>query len=305
MSPSQLILKPYNIDNRSYDASYVLITGNNQTYINNYTGSCNYYRTQITFKNINLNDIIPNYKQKKRFNIKLVKMEGQREYQANCLREIVDSQTNLCSNIYLSGLPFINGNNEVLLKTIKIPAFKNYYTALFQTISTIGGGTSRNYTFNGTNAATLELLDFLNQNVNQTGTYRFRMTGITLNGASAALDASIEGIVLQFTNYTVSGGGAIAFTNVVFDSTQTIVPSSPSPGTQRVVNFEFLPSGNFNYDYVVPIEENNNNSFTFNKPGNSIVTLNIETKDLLSNSLQPVAATTGIYPSYTYHFEIN
>ena len=71
MTRNQFILKPVDIDNRSYDASLNLVTGNYQTYIN-FFGTCNFYRTQIIFKNINLRDIIEDYDKKDRFNLKLI-----------------------------------------------------------------------------------------------------------------------------------------------------------------------------------------------------------------------------------------
>jgi hypothetical protein len=307
---NQLILKPVNIDARTYDANFLLVNGTlNQNYTNTYYGYCNYFRTQIIFKNINLRSVIKDYDYKDKFNIKLIKIEGIREYNANNLRETIDYQSNLTSNIYIKGLSFLNGSNEVLLKTQRIPSYTNKFICYF---STIVGTNPVQYNFGGVSpTSSIELINFITNNIAQNNKQRFILR--TIPGGTKALSPLIEGIVLNFTSFSYTNSTLILLQNVKFDLTDTNAAFTINNNNNLAVMFEFLPNADFNYNFVIPEETNNHNEFTFHKISNSVVDLTIETRDLLSNQIQPVGKSgvspnfvypTGIYPSYTYHFEI-
>jgi hypothetical protein len=298
---NQLILKTVAIDARTYDANFLLNNGPlNQNYTNTYYGYCNYSRTQITFKNLNLRSIIRDYDTKDKFNIKLIKISGQREYNANNMRETIDYQCNLTSNIYLNGLSFINGSNQVLLQTLSIPNFTKQFIVYFSTI--VG---SNQYNFGGVSpASSLQLIEFINKNIAQNVSNRFIIRTIPTVGSTKALSPLIEGIVLNFTSYTNATNVLINLLNVKIDSTGADAVFTINNNNNLAVSFEFIPNTDLNYNFVIPEESNINNEFTFHKTSNSVVDLSIETRDLLSNTIQPVVPTTGIYPSYTYHFEI-
>jgi hypothetical protein len=311
---SQIILKCVDVDQRTYDNNYLLANGTvNQNYTNVYYGYCNYYRSQIIFKNISLKNAIPNYKDKDKFHIKLIKILGQREYNTNCINEANDSQTILTSNLYIRGLPFLGNTSERLLNTIRLPNFSNKFICNFQARTTIS--LRQKYTFStfgttGTgSASSMELVKFINTNISQNTIQYFRLTTITNDAFNIAggyaLSPIIENVILQFGTWSTSTSGASA------DLSQVTIVSSQadaiftSTTTNINVNcyFEFLPTTNLNYNFVPP-EDTYNNELTFHKPPNDNVDITLELRDLLNNSLQPVAVTTGIYPSYTYHLEI-
>jgi len=302
---SQIILKTVDIDNRKYDENNLLDEGINQTYTNVFTGACNYYRSQIIFNNINLRQCIKNYNSKNKFNLKLIKIEDVKMRNNTLINETIDNASNLCSNLYINGLDFVGGlKNQRLLTTVKIPNFQNQITALFA----LQGPPGVSYTFfhsaAGQSDSTM-LQRFLINNIPQNTVQYFRMR--TFNPATgSSLDPQIENVILEFTSYTIVSTTNTRLENIKIVSNQQNTTWITSPNNVNLtVYFEFLPNANLNYNFVEnKSQQINNELLTFYKPANDVVNIILEMRDILTDKIQPIAATTGIYPSYTYHLEI-
>ena len=127
----------------------------------------------------------------------------------------------------------------------------------------------------------------------------------TFNAATGlSLDPQIENVLLLFGNYTIVSPTNTRLEDIRIVSTnQNTTWITNANNVNLTVYFEFLPNTNLNYNFVVKNPEYSN-ELIFNKPANDVVNIVLEMRDILTDKIQPIAATTGIYPSYTYHLEI-
>ena len=147
---------------------------------------------------------------------------------------------------------------------------------------------------------------FLINNIPQNTVQYFRMR--TFNPATGlSLDPQIENVLLSFGNYTIVSPTNTRLEDIRIVSTnQNTTWVTNANNVNLTVYFEFLPNANLNYNFVEnKSQQINNELLTFYKPANDVVNIILEMRDILTDKIQPIAATTGIYPSYTYHLEID
>jgi hypothetical protein len=291
----RLYLRCNDIDKLSYDSNdfQTKLTQN----IDTINGSCNVFRSKMTFKNINLNNIFSQIelKNKKTFNIKIVSINNINESDQNIIDTTSPPQLRN-SNLYISGLNFLNNKNENLISQFTnfnpndelifdvhfhrgdlLPSFTHFYDNRF--------------------ANTSEWIRYALDNINSINPsdsiFRYKM--ICPTQVPLLNNKIMKGVM---TKYPWNISESLYTINVVDDGSFV----SLVPEVNQFIQIQILPDVNkwFNKQFTNDIEQDVNNiELTCLMPTSPCINLEFQLRDILTDVLQPVISEPNnkVFPS--------
>lgn len=302
----RVYFQAFNIDEVGYDVNGYQEKPTQAT-DNMIRGVANINRSQLTFRNINLMAIlgVQRIKQGGTFNIKLHAVKAINENGNNVID--YDSPPQLrTSNVFISGLTFLNGRNENYL--CPFSNFNPNEELVLENVFFHRGDLSDfqhfyDYARNNQGGSTFEFYRLM-----------WQETATTANTSLTRFRVN-SSIITQLDNKIMRAGQPTRQSNDFFilrveDAGDGTLPARVTvPQLNNVVTITILPENNqwFHRRLTDDVQEDDfNNELTAYIPSSHIVDLKFELRDVLTDTLQPVITEPNdkVYPSIEFVLDI-
>lgn len=272
-------------------------------------GVANINRSQLTFRNINLMTIlgVQRIKQGGTFNIKLHAVRAINENGNNVID--YDSPPQLrTSNVFISGLTFLNGKNENYLCPFtnfnpnEELVFEN---AFFHRADLEDFRHFYEYGRNNTGGTTLDFYRLMEQESSTTTSLANVGNSLTRFRVNSTTITQLNNKIMR-CSYSSRNGSLFAM--FVQDAGDGSLPSRVTQLNNNVT-ITILPENNqwFHRRFTDNVnEDDNNNELTAYIPKSDTIDLTFELRDILTNRLQPVITEPNgkVYPSIEFILDI-
>lgn len=315
----RVYLRGYDIDKVGYNVDGYQVKPTQNT--NNVLyGELNINRSRYVFKNINLYAILGYHKvhNMEAFNIKVVDVRAINENDQNVID--YESPPHLrTSNVILSGLTFLNGRNENILT--QFTNFNPNEELVFERVFFHRGDIQDyqhyyEYTRTNTRGTTNDFYRFMYQeniSTNVSTNVGLSLTRYRIN-ATPTVDPTIPNNISSLNGKIMRAGRAVRAGDTLFllyvqDAGDGSLPVRTGAQNNGLVTITILPENNqwFHRRFTDNVNEDDfNNELTAYLPQDTNMTLTLELRDILTNTLQPVITEPNnkVYPSLEFVLDI-